>query len=171
MSRLRGCLVLLAMGCVPRPSGESAESAAPAGDVAAAPDSVAVTLERGPCFGACPVYSLTISTAGEVRFTGTRHTAQAGEATRRIPPARVDSLLAELKEGGYLDFADVYEPGAPGCGRAPTDLPSATTSAVLDGRRKEIRHYYGCPDAPQALVRLERRIDEVAESAPWVGPR
>ncbi|HEU5041658.1 MAG TPA: DUF6438 domain-containing protein [Gemmatimonadales bacterium] len=160
----------LAAACMPRPAGTAADSAAPAAAAARA-DSVVVALERGPCFGACPVYSLTITAGGQVRFVGTRYTAQAGEATATIPAERVDSLLTELGEGGYFEFAEVYEPGAPACGRSATDSPSATTRVVLDGRTKEIRHYYGCSDAPRSLVALERRIDEVAGSARWVGPR
>ena len=169
MRRRVAALLLLAAACAPRTPATDA-AAVPAAD-AAASEQVVVTLERGPCYGACPVYSLAIAAGGEVRFQGTRHTARLGEATRRIPPARVDSLLGELKAGGYLDFADVYEPGTPGCGRAATDLPSVTTSVVIDGGRKEIRHYYGCEDAPRALTALERRIDAVAEAAEWVGVR
>jgi hypothetical protein len=171
VTRLGGAAALLLFAaCVPRPSGSSGDAAAPAAAAAEA-DSVVIALDRAPCFGTCPVYGLTISAAGVVRFTGKRHTAHVGEATARIPAARVDSLLRELGDGGYFDFADVYEPGTAACGRAATDSPSATTRVVLSGRRKEIRHYYGCDDAPQALVALERRIDEVAGSARWVGAR
>ena len=163
-----GIGLLLAAGCVPRPSGGADEPATPAAEVARA-DTTVVSLERGPCFGTCPVYRVTISGTGAVRFTGTRHTAQSGEATDTIPLARLDSLLGELKGAGYLDFADAYEPGTDTCGPTATDLPSATSAAVLDGTRKEIRHYYGCSEAPQELVRLERRIDEVAGTARWIG--
>ena len=165
MSRLALTVVLFAAGCVPRPTGGAEESAAPPAE---RPDTTVVSLERAPCFGTCPVYRVTISGAGQVRFTGIRHTAQTGEATERIPPERVDSLLMELRDGGYFDFADAYEPGSESCGMSATDLPSVTTAAVLEGRRKEIRHYYGCSAAPQELVRLERRIDEVAGSARWI---
>ncbi|HYC31606.1 MAG TPA: DUF6438 domain-containing protein [Gemmatimonadales bacterium] len=170
MSRAALLLLALAAGCMPRPAGGGDEAATPAA-ATSAPDSTVVSLERAPCFGTCPVYRVTISRAGQVRFTGVRHTQQTGEASAQIAPARVDSLVAELREAGYFDFADAYEPGTDACGATATDLPSVTTSVVAGGRRKEIRHYYGCSAAPQELVRLERRIDEVAGTARWIGTR
>jgi len=162
-----GLLALAVAACSP---GAPAPGASPASEpAAAAADDPAVTLERTPCFGTCPVYRVTISGAGVVHFTGTRHTARTGEATDRIPVERVDSLLAELRDSGYFEFADAYEPGLDTCGPTATDLPSATSAVVMGGKRKEIRHYYGCSAAPQELVRLERRIDEVAGSARWTG--
>ena len=162
--------LLLVTGCVPRPAGGGEEAATPDTSVSAV-DSAVVSLERGPCFGTCPVYRVTIAGSGQVRFTGIRHTAQMGEATAEIPREQVEGLVSELRDGGYFDFADAYEPGTDTCGSAATDLPSATTSVVLEGRRKEVRHYYGCSAAPQELVRLERRIDEVAGTAHWIGAK
>lgn len=165
MTRWMVLVGLLAIGCAPR-QNTGAEEATPAVVVAGA-DSAAISLERTACFGTCPVYRVVIFRTGLVRFTGLRFTAHVGDTSAQIPPARVDSLLAELQEGGYFGFADAYEPGTESCGRAATDNPSATSAVVLDGRRKEIRHYYGCPAAPQTLVHLERRIDEVAGTDRW----
>ena len=168
MTRRALLLLALAAGCMPRPAGGGDETATPP-SAASGPDSSVVSLQRGPCFGTCPVYRVTLSRAGVVRFTGVRHTQQTGEAAGQIPPARVDSLVAELEGAGYFDLADAYEPGTETCGPTATDLPSATTAVVLNGRRKEIRHYYGCSAAPQELVRLERRIDEIAGTKRWIG--
>jgi len=170
MTRRSAAFVLLAtLGCAPPPAGDAGGSPAPAGAQAERTDSAVVTLERTPCFGACPVYSLTISGTGVVRFAGTRYTAHVGEASAEIPPALVDSLVAELRQGGYFGFADAYVVNAPACGRYATDSPTVITSVADGGERKEIRHDYGCGDAPPALARLERRIDEVAGSARWTG--
>jgi hypothetical protein len=37
------------------------------------------------------------------------------------------------------------------------------------GRRKTIRHDYGCFAAPAELARLERLIDDVAGTDRWTG--
>lgn len=166
---IRGLLLLALAGCAPRPSGGGNESAEPAAGAERRSDSAVVTLERGPCFGTCPVYSLTILGNGTVRFVGRRYTAHDGEATAEIPAARVDSLLAELRQGGYFGFAEEYVSGSPACGRYATDSPSVVTSVSAGGERRTIRHDYGCSDAPRELARLERRIDEVAGSARWTG--
>lgn len=168
-SRLSGLLLLAAVACAPRPAGEG--NGAPEPDTAGAEpgDSTLVTLERTPCFGSCPVYTVSISGTGMVRFAGTRFTTQLGEAVAEIPPARVDSLVDELRSGGYFEFADAYVVDAPACGRYATDSPTVITSVFTDGVRKEIRHDYGCGSAPAALAGLERRIDEVAGTGRWTG--
>jgi hypothetical protein len=158
-------LALASLACSGRPGATTADSAA-----TPAPNPPAVTLERAPCFGTCPVYQVSIWRNGTVRFVGRRHVAYAGEVTESIPPARVDSLVAELKAGGYFDFADKYLFDEPACGQYATDSPVVVTSLSVDGRTKEIRHDYGCRAAPRELGRLEQRIDEVAGSKRWIEP-
>ena len=70
-----------------------------------------VTLERGPCFGTCPVYTVTLDRAGNVRFEGRRFVADTGVATATVARAQVDSLFAELETVRYFDLADSYRSG------------------------------------------------------------
>jgi uncharacterized protein DUF6438 len=157
-------LLLWVGGCARK---QSASQPAPsASQSAAAP---AVTLERTACFGGCPVYTLSVSPEGEVRFEGKAHVRWLGSATGRVSKARVDSLLFELDRAGYFSFADRYTAAEPTCGRYATDSPSAITSVTLRGKTKRIAHDYGCGGAPGALVVLERRIDEVLDSGRWTG--
>jgi hypothetical protein len=136
---------------------------------AAAPAGPAVTLERTPCFGTCPVYTVRISRDGKVEFEGKQHVADSGQATAAVPPERVDSLLAELEAAGYFEFADAYEMNSPACGMYATDSPMVITSATRKGETKTVRHDRGCSAAPPELSQLEQRIDEVAGTARWLG--
>jgi hypothetical protein len=165
MRLLVAALLLGVAGCGRR---ESNLSPAPSSAQSVAPTPV-VTLERTACFGSCPVYILSVSAAGDVRFEGKAHTRLLGPVTARVPQARVDSLLYELDHAGYFSFADLYTSAAPACGRYATDSPSAITTVTLRGKTKRIVHDYGCGSAPGALVVLERRIDEVLESGRWTG--
>lgn len=140
----------------PEASASSADASAPA-----------VRLERTACFGSCPVYTLSISRSGAVRFDGKKFVRHTGPDSAKISPAAVDSLLAEMSEAGFYDFEERYTSGAPACGRYATDLPSAVTSATDGSRSRRIQHDHGCSGAPPALSRLERRIDEVAGAARW----
>jgi hypothetical protein len=128
-----------------------------------------ISLERRPCFGACPVYTVTLERSGAVIFQGRRFVADTGTFTGSIPAARADSLFRELDAGGWFAFADRYGMGEPGCERFATDLPSVVTEVRMDGRAKRVEHDYGCTGAPAKLEALERRIDEVAGVRKWVG--
>ena len=133
------------------------------------PDAGTISLERGPCFGTCPVYKVTLDRSGAVRFEGRRFVADTGLSTGSVAPARVDSLLAELEAAGYFGLADVYRMGEPACERYATDLPTVITEVRLGERVKRVEHDRGCADAPEVLSRLESRIDEVAGVGKWIG--
>jgi hypothetical protein len=159
-------LAACALGCAsgPRPAAYGGSPPAPTSG-----DADGVTLERGPCFGTCPVYAVTIDRTGAVRFEGRRFVADSGVSTATIPHEQVDSLLAELEAGGYFGFADSYRSGDVVCTRYATDLPTVTTEVRSRGRVKRIEHDRGCADAPKALSDLEGRIDQVAGVARWIG--
>jgi uncharacterized protein DUF6438 len=129
----------------------------------------AITLERTACFGGCPVYIISVSTAGEVQYEGKAHVKKVGPATGKVPPQRVEALLSELERGGYFTFAERYTSPEPTCGRYATDSPTTITSVTLRGRTKRITHDYGCGGVPGALTVLERRVDEALNSGQWTG--
>ena len=142
----------------------------PATDAAQSPahPDLHITLERGPCFGTCPVYAVALEGSGAVLFQGRRFVADTGVSTATIPAARVDSLAAELAARGYFDFADRYRAGEPGCERYATDLPTVITEVRAAGRVKRVEHDHGCMEAPAALTELEARIDSVAGVSRWI---
>jgi hypothetical protein len=163
---LRPALLLLLASCAPRKavSPPAENTAATSSDTASV-----ITLERTACFGGCPVYRVAVSRSGGISYEGKAHVRRVGAATDQIPAERVAALLGELDDAGYFSFADRYTPAVPTCGRYATDSPSAITTVRLSGRTKRIEHDYGCDAAPGALVVLERRIDEVLNSAQWTG--
>jgi uncharacterized protein DUF6438 len=137
--------------------------------MASATGAPAITLERTPCFGGCPVYAVAVSRSGEVTYEGKAHVRQLGKASGKITQQKVDGLLVELEKAGYFSMANRYTASEASCGRYSTDSPSANTSVTIRGRTKRIEHDYGCGAAPGALVVLERRIDEVLGSGRWTG--
>jgi hypothetical protein len=126
-----------------------------------------ITLERTVCFGFCPVYTLTIHGDGRVEFDGQQNVEITGKQTSRLAPAQVKELLDLFEQANYFELEDEYT--------APvTDLPTTITSLTLNGMYKKIVNFGGCLDgspvpAPSALCELETRIDEVANTAQWIG--
>lgn len=158
----------LAVACAPRgaapPPSDRTTNAAVAAESA-------VSLERTPCFGSCPVYRISVSPAGVLTYEGKANVRLIGTATGQITARNVEALLLELERAGYFTFADRYALSEPTCGRYSTDSPSAISSATFRGRTKRIEHDYGCSAVPGALTLLEKRIDEVLGSGKWTGRR
>src|SRR5690242_2455041 len=128
-----------------------------------------ITLERRPCFGACPVYTVTLERSGKVRFEGHRFVADTGVSVGAVPPARADSLFRDIEAAGFFELSDRYAMGESGCGRYATDLPGAVIEVELEGRTKRVEHDHGCADAPAALGAIESRIDTVSGVRKWIG--
>ena len=50
---------------------------------------VRITMQRTPCFGTCPVYTVTVTGRGDVQFMGTQFVSKEGESRKQVP---VDSV-------------------------------------------------------------------------------
>lgn len=125
----------------------------------AIPDDFVIKLERTACFGACPVYSVTIDARGNVTYDGTRFVRIAGRQTDRIPLSRVAALLETVDRILFFDLEDRYR-------QLITDLPTTFVTVTRDGRSKRVEDYFG---APKTLKDLERQIDDAAGTTRWIG--
>jgi hypothetical protein len=112
-----------------------------------------IILERGPCFGTCPIYYLAIDNTGNVSL---RQQNQADQ-TYRIPAANALSLFNQALRINFFNLNDRYE------NLQVTDLPSTKISIQTPSTTKSV-YMYGLEDTvPQTLTDLAKRIDEVAE--------
>lgn len=129
-----------------------------------------ITLERGACFGTCPIYKVSLTSDGRVSFEGINYTKIKGKATGRIKAKDFQKLVKEFEQIKYFSLDDKYEPGESNCGAAVTDMPYVKSSIQLKGRTKSVSHYQGCLQSGvvRALFALDRRIDEVAGTAKWI---
>jgi len=129
-----------------------------------------ITLERGPCFGTCPIYKVTVASDGTVTFEGFNFVKTKGKATARIKPEDFKKLAAEFEKIKYFSLDDEYVPGSATCGPAATDLPHNRSSIQLKGKMKSISHYQGCfgSEVVKALFALDQKIDEVAGTERWI---
>jgi len=129
-----------------------------------------ITLERGPCFGSCPMYKLTIKSDGTVTFEGKRFTKTIGTADGKISQSDFRALVSEFEKIDYFSLADAYTPGTKQCGQVMTDMPSANTSIKVKGKSKSVAHYHGCrgEGALARLTALEDKIDAVVGTQKWI---
>lgn len=117
-----------------------------------------IGLERTACHGECPVYSVVLKADGTVRYVGTEHVGRVGTHTGEISSEDFHQLAEYLVESGYASLETEYP-------LSVTDLPSAYTTAVINGKRKVIHHYGGY--GPVKLWVLEQAIDAVVARADW----
>lgn len=126
---------------------------------------VRITLQRTPCFGTCPVYTVTVSGTGDVQFIGTQYVNKEGELRKQIPIDSVRVLVNLFRNAEFFSMRDVYE------NRAMSDAPTAIVTYATKDRKKTVNHYLGDMSAPEVLKTLETRIDKIAAIREWIESR
>lgn len=121
-------------------------------------DSLFASIHRSYCFGTCPVYTFNINNDGTASYEGTRNVKKLGTYSSKVTPAQMNTLIEVAKSIGYMAFKDKYD------NESITDLPSTTTSIVIDGKRKEVMRRY---DYPKEIKTLEEAFDALIESLDW----
>ena len=124
-----------------------------------------ILMERGVCFGTCPIYKITIHADGTVDYEGVKFVKIEGKRTAQISPEQIKNLVTAIEDIRFFSLEDEYAPNA-------TDLPSIKLSITLDGRSKTVWHYgmiaCGAEKATEDLCKFERQIDEAVNSGQWV---
>src|SRR5437016_4774545 len=150
-------LILLAVLWLPFPSsrvvnGKNAKSAI-------------VIIARGPCFGGCPSYTLTLRDGGSVEYVGKNFVRISGPETTTIGANQFAGLLQDLDD---IHFFSLDDQAFERC----YDTAKVTVSVSAGGKTKSVTidsHCVGSKSGPQAqLVALAQRIDTMAASERWV---
>lgn len=124
-----------------------------------------IVISMGPCFGFCPVYMVSLSPDGLVRFDGLRHTAVTGPQTRTVPRSTYEEVRLAIAPLRPSTGAEREWP----CPQRPTDTSQLTLEWLDDqGHRTVLRYGKGCPTADGEMI--ERLVDhqlEVLGVAEW----
>jgi len=122
-----------------------------------------ITLERTPCFGSCPVYTLEIHEDGTVLYEGIRFVEVEGSQEFTLDPDTTAALFEGIVESGYFDLDDKYTDFD------VTDAPSVNTSVTIGDEYKQIWHYMGDQSAPAELYHIEYWVDVMVGTEQWTG--
>ena len=114
-------------------------------------------IERDSCYGACPIFSLSIYFDGTAVFHGTRNTKLTGERVFALTDNQLSDIRAAFTQKGFLimnsNCCDCYE---------IADAFSTVITYQGNGPFKQIKHYYGCKNWwSQNLTELEDLVLEL----------
>jgi hypothetical protein len=117
-----------------------------------------IGIERSPCFGTCPVYTLIVKSDGSFRYKGLHFVDRIGEFTGKVDAWQYKNLAQFIKDAGYMELQDAYD-------RTVTDFETVYTTVVMDGKRKVVSNYASA--GPIKLWAIERLIDGLLAEAEW----
>ena len=137
------------------------------------PVPVEITYETGPCFGTCPVYSVTVTNSGAPAiFDGKRFTAVAGRREVPVADRQFAAFYDAIADARAAD-PKAYEQGGANCRQVVTDMPSvAITVREGTAEPRTFRFYYGCRDPQNAKLAADlRRAPTLLPIADLIGKR
>lgn len=115
-------------------------------------DDTAIVLDRGPCNGSCPIYTVRICGDGTVHYEGHEFTRVTGYRQLEIPRERVREILDTVYETDFYRLRGGYSVPI-------TDLPSTRVTVKIGFRSRTVDEYGG--GGPARLHRLQGEIDAV----------
>lgn len=164
-------VVILEMGCGAGPRSTLEDHPLSAGIRRQSVVETLVTLERRPCYGACPTYSISIAGNGTVVFEGRANVDSARRITSRVHQDSVSVLVRLFELEQFFAFPSSYVRDGAECEPYYFDAPVVVSSLSIGRRTKSIEHDHGCGGAPPSLAMLENRVDEIAQSWRWITGR
>jgi hypothetical protein len=137
MNKLACLLIVLASTCAcrsaPPVAGHAAAAPARATQV---PDDFVLTLQRGECYGECPVYSVSVDGAGHVEYQGTNFVSVKAPAQWDVNPEIVAHLLKLFEHVRFLDLE--FD-----CHCMISDVPTQTITLRAAGRERTLANRWG----------------------------
>lgn len=115
-----------------------------------------ITLERTACFGFCPIYKVILRSDGTATYIGVNFVERQGTYKGYI--SGFEHLAKIIEARRYFSFSNNYT-------RPITDLPTAITSVVRNGKRKTVQNYAN--SGPIELWEIETLIDGLVANVSW----
>jgi hypothetical protein len=139
-------------------------------------DAPTVILEREPGGFGGPVYTVSVTPAGEVVFEGRSGVHDPGTHRATVSTHDVTRLIEALGVARFDELRNQYLYQTDGCERVGTDARGLSITVVRGTRRKLVTCYLGCEGGPAArdvaaIEQLGNRIDEILGTARWVYPK
>ncbi|HEY0252651.1 MAG TPA: DUF6438 domain-containing protein [Kofleriaceae bacterium] len=137
-----------------------------------------ITLQRTPCFGACPIFELGVHPDGTLRWYGRENVAVRGEKRRHLTRTQMKMLQRIVIEAEFFDLGDDGSPVPTNdCTKTPNGITcsfgatvcSDTSHSIVTVRtsqRSKTIDDAHCTDGSPVLT-LEQTLEDLA--APWIG--
>lgn len=120
-------------------------------------DSVLIKWEKTPCFGTCPVFTVTVFKSGLVIYEGKKFTSMQGVYYSFISDKALDEIYRLAEEIDFFKMSKEFDCNI-------TDLPSTILYLRLGNKKNEVM--WRC-NFPENLKELDRLIDHHINTLKW----
>lgn len=125
-------------------------------------EDIILSLNRGPCFGKCPVYDLTLYNNGYMLYNAKRFVKEEGLFARNLSAEELEVITNKLKASDWMSMDNKYKSDI-------TDLPYITMVHTQDGVSHSIG---GREERPLPVKEVQYAVEKHVDSPGWqlLGP-
>lgn len=121
-------------------------------------DSLFAYIERTPCLGKCPIYSMTIYKSGYAIYNGKNFVEEKGIFEGYISPKIRKEIKRIAKEIQYFEMKSIYTD------TLIMDLPTTYTQLHFEGQNKKI---IAKAHVPTPLLHFQKYLDGIVQKTVW----
>ena len=127
-------------------------------EVQDSPATLFAILERGACFGRCPIFKMAIYQSGNATYEGINFVDSLGTYSTTFTTEELAEISSQAKLFGLDTMKTKYDKNG------VTDLPTTMIGATMSDEYKAIKMRYGYPDG---LKKYRTYLENVIKSKTW----
>ncbi len=117
-----------------------------------------LSMERTPCYGRCPVYTINLYENGLLIYNAKQFTDTSGCFYRVLSKYEITEVKDRFNNSGFFKMSNQY----PEDKKTPTDLPSCILFFSNEDQQKTIIDKRW--QTPETLTALEKSVDSLVNS-------
>ena len=118
---------------------------------------VMASIERGPCFGKCPVYKMEIYKNGKVMYEGKRFAKKLGKYSKMLTSKELTEIHGVIKSANFFSFDSIY----------PTELSDLSAVTIYHSDGTNHKSVFGKENRPPALMQIQYALEKIVNSDGW----
>lgn len=115
-------------------------------------------IERTPCFGKCPSYTVEFLKTGAIIYTGKKNTEMLGTYRSKMSKIELNKFFKQFENYGYNRLSPKYDV-------LSSDLPGLNITLIVNGKRKSVKH---AEAGPRFLTQIGADVDELVLNLKWL---
>lgn len=116
-----------------------------------------LSLKKGSCYGKCSVYNVDVYKNRHVVYEGIKNVEKYGLYARKISKQELEALKKAYDAADFFSFKDQY----------PTQIADLPLITMMYKKEKESKTIIGSIDRPQALLDLQKLMENLVKGEGW----
>ncbi len=116
-----------------------------------------IEMSKSPCYGRCPVFTLTVYEKGIVSYRGERYTPRTGLWIKKLDKPTYQALLEAFRQANLWQFDNAYR----------GEYFDAPTVAITYYEEGDVKTITGKDGRPAQVLALEALLDDITLLDGW----